>query len=132
MTRRLSPEERVRNFRAAGETETLVFRAFLDRPPMTHRQAHELLHAPGGPVEIAGGNPIAETSVRTILYRLEVASLTDQLVQIDAMLGRSVTNYNLSCVARDQLRSRVRLLEEDNARLKTELDRHPWARRMVR
>lgn len=30
------------------------------------------------------------------------------------------------------LRSRVRILEEDNARLKTELDRHPWARRMVR
>lgn len=60
----------------------------------------------------------------------KVSSLTEQLASVDAMLLRERTNYDLSCVARDQLRSENRLLKEENARLKTELDRHPWARRM--
>lgn len=86
MTRRLRPEEKVRNFRRAGETETLIFRAFLDRPPMTVPQVHEILHEPGGLVETAGGNPIAQTSVRTTLYRLEKAGA----LQRTGVVGKSI------------------------------------------
>lgn len=83
--------------------------------------------------------------------RREVASLTDQLQGMNItlqnasdsylesrrnerdtarVLQRMTESYELSCVARDQLRSENRLLKEENARLKTELDRHPWARRI--